>query len=258
MQNNKSHIPKFLFHALEYLESSQTTIRHSAALFIDATLRFQPSLLSMAERLQRTRKRPHRSREDMLHEGMQQSLNENHKAQEWWESKRRVCQQNVDRWHQSTERLLSIMECQVDSIQVLVAMQLSALARISPGGATGKRRPGGTCPQKAGLCQKGSEKVPGRRYPQGFEAGSKRIEKLQDLVRPHLCPKRSIMGLSPPVILPSLDQLQEGPVYKLLDMSRHLEFLPFFFIRTFENKITSGFVTNTDTKDISSFAPFCL
>ncbi|XP_039359956.1 uncharacterized protein LOC120384920 isoform X3 [Mauremys reevesii] len=117
MQNNKSHIPKFLFHALEYLESSQTTIRHSAALFIDATLRFQPSLLSMAERLQRTRKRPHRSREDMLHEGMQQSLNENHKAQEWWESKRRVCQQNVDRWHQSTERLLSIMECQVDSIQ---------------------------------------------------------------------------------------------------------------------------------------------
>ncbi|XP_039374168.1 maestro heat-like repeat family member 5 [Mauremys reevesii] len=34
MQNNKSHIPKFLFHALEYLESSQTTIRHSAALFI--------------------------------------------------------------------------------------------------------------------------------------------------------------------------------------------------------------------------------
>ncbi|KAM9111305.1 maestro heat-like repeat family member 5 [Pangshura tecta] len=34
MQNNNCHIPKFLFQALEYLESSQTTIRHSAALFI--------------------------------------------------------------------------------------------------------------------------------------------------------------------------------------------------------------------------------
>ncbi|TFJ96648.1 UTP--glucose-1-phosphate uridylyltransferase [Platysternon megacephalum] len=35
MQSNESHIPKFLFQALEYLESSQTKIRHSAALFID-------------------------------------------------------------------------------------------------------------------------------------------------------------------------------------------------------------------------------
>ncbi|CAM4329125.1 unnamed protein product [Lepidochelys kempii] len=35
MQNNESHIPKFLFQALQYLESSQTTVRHSAARFID-------------------------------------------------------------------------------------------------------------------------------------------------------------------------------------------------------------------------------
>ncbi|XP_074817984.1 uncharacterized protein LOC141992598 [Natator depressus] len=48
-----------------------------------ATLRSQLSVLSLAERLQRIRKRPHRSKEDMLHEVMQQSFNENQKAQEW-------------------------------------------------------------------------------------------------------------------------------------------------------------------------------
>ncbi|KAM7150476.1 uncharacterized protein RBU57_013296 [Macrochelys suwanniensis] len=56
----------------------------------DATLRSQPSLLSTAKRLQRIRKRPRRSKEDMLHEVMQQSLNENQKAQELQESERRV------------------------------------------------------------------------------------------------------------------------------------------------------------------------
>ncbi|EMP28815.1 Zinc finger and SCAN domain-containing protein 29 [Chelonia mydas] len=54
----------------------------------DATLRSQPSLLSPAERLQRIRKRPRRSKEDMLHEVMQQFLNENPKVQEWQESER--------------------------------------------------------------------------------------------------------------------------------------------------------------------------
>ncbi|XP_074822940.1 uncharacterized protein LOC141995595 [Natator depressus] len=49
----------------------------------NATLRSQPSMLSPAERLQRIRKRPHRRKEDMVHEVMQQSLNENLKAQEW-------------------------------------------------------------------------------------------------------------------------------------------------------------------------------
>ncbi|XP_074831280.1 uncharacterized protein LOC142000708 [Natator depressus] len=89
----------------------------------DATLRSQPSVLSTAERLQRIRKRPHRSKEDMLHEVMQLSTNENKKVQEWRENERRVRQQNADCRHQSTERLISIMEHQVDSIQALVAMQ---------------------------------------------------------------------------------------------------------------------------------------
>ncbi|XP_074799540.1 uncharacterized protein LOC141981807 [Natator depressus] len=89
----------------------------------DATLRSKPFVLSLAERLQRIRKRPRRSKEDMLHEVMQLSLNENQKVQEWQESERRVRQQNADRRHQSTERLISIMERQADSIQALVAMQ---------------------------------------------------------------------------------------------------------------------------------------
>ncbi|XP_074929930.1 maestro heat-like repeat family member 5 [Chelonoidis abingdonii] len=46
MQNNKSHIPKFLFQPLDYLESSQTTIRHSAALFIGNTIQHYCDLLS--------------------------------------------------------------------------------------------------------------------------------------------------------------------------------------------------------------------
>ncbi|CAM5115843.1 unnamed protein product [Eretmochelys imbricata] len=46
MQNKESHIPKFLFQALQYLESSQTTIRHSAALFIGNTIHHYCDLLS--------------------------------------------------------------------------------------------------------------------------------------------------------------------------------------------------------------------
>ncbi|XP_074803720.1 uncharacterized protein LOC141984544 [Natator depressus] len=96
----------------------------------DATLRSQPSVLSPAERLQRIRKRPRRGKEDMLPAVTQQSLNENLKAQEWRESERRIRQQNEVRCHKSTElrqrstdRLISIVERQADSIQALVAMQ---------------------------------------------------------------------------------------------------------------------------------------
>ncbi|CAM4655242.1 unnamed protein product [Lepidochelys kempii] len=46
MQNNESHIPKFLFQVLQYLESSQTTIRHSAARFIGNTIHHYCDLLS--------------------------------------------------------------------------------------------------------------------------------------------------------------------------------------------------------------------
>ncbi|XP_074982303.1 uncharacterized protein LOC142071432 [Caretta caretta] len=96
----------------------------------DATLRSQPIVLSSAERLQRIRKRPPRSKEDVLHEVMQHSSNENQKVQEWRDSERRIRQQNEEHQHksavlrqQSTDQLISIMERQADSIQALVAMQ---------------------------------------------------------------------------------------------------------------------------------------
>ncbi|XP_048715527.1 uncharacterized protein LOC125640694 [Caretta caretta] len=95
----------------------------------DATLRSQLSVLSPAERLQRIRKMPRRSKKDMLHEVMQHASNENRKVQEWRDSERRICQQNEELRHksavlqqQSTERLIGIMERQADLIQVLVAM----------------------------------------------------------------------------------------------------------------------------------------
>ncbi|KAM7174336.1 uncharacterized protein RBU57_000989 [Macrochelys suwanniensis] len=105
----------------------------------NAALRSQPSVLSPAKRQQRIRKRPRRSKEDMLHEVMQQSLNKNLKVQEWRESERRIRQQNEERQHksvelrqQSTDQLISIMEHQADSIQALVAMQAEHYRAPSP------------------------------------------------------------------------------------------------------------------------------
>ncbi|XP_043365762.1 uncharacterized protein LOC122459080 [Dermochelys coriacea] len=97
----------------------------------DATLRHQPSMLSPAERFQRIRKRPHRSKEHMLHKVMQYSSNENLKVQEWQDSERRIHRQNEEYrhkcavlWQQSMDRLISIMEHQAELIQALVAMQV--------------------------------------------------------------------------------------------------------------------------------------
>ncbi|XP_073172929.1 uncharacterized protein [Lepidochelys kempii] len=113
-----------LFSSQEEGSQSQWTVlreEQTAEEVPNATLRSQPSLLSMAKRLQRIRKRQRRTKEDLLHEVMQQSRTENQKVQEWRETERRLHQQNVDCRHQSTERLISIMEHQVDSMQVLVA-----------------------------------------------------------------------------------------------------------------------------------------
>ncbi|KAM7174112.1 uncharacterized protein RBU57_004304 [Macrochelys suwanniensis] len=95
----------------------------------DATMRSPPSVLSPTERLQSLRKRPRRTKEDMLQEVMNQSLKENQKAREWRESERRLCQENalhrrqsMQLWQESTKELISIMARQVESIQALVAM----------------------------------------------------------------------------------------------------------------------------------------
>ncbi|KAM7167297.1 uncharacterized protein RBU57_005847 [Macrochelys suwanniensis] len=96
----------------------------------DATLRSPPSSLSPAERRQRLRKRPRRTKEDMLQEVMKQSLKENQKAREWRESESRLRQENtlhrqqsVQLRQESTKELISIKARQADSIQALVAMQ---------------------------------------------------------------------------------------------------------------------------------------
>ncbi|XP_074929777.1 uncharacterized protein LOC142047938 [Chelonoidis abingdonii] len=82
----------------------------------DATLRSRLSVLSPAERQQKLRKRLRKSKDDMVHKVMHQSLIENQKAQEWRESKIRICKENAAHWKQSTERLISILERQADSI----------------------------------------------------------------------------------------------------------------------------------------------
>ncbi|EMP24521.1 CAP-Gly domain-containing linker protein 4 [Chelonia mydas] len=61
-----------------------------------ATLRSQPLVLSLADRLRALRKRSRKSKEDMLQEVMQQSVEENRKAQKWRESERRIRQKNED------------------------------------------------------------------------------------------------------------------------------------------------------------------
>ncbi|XP_074818316.1 uncharacterized protein LOC141992882 isoform X2 [Natator depressus] len=81
----------------------------------DATLRSQRSMLSPAKSLQRYRKRPRRSKEDILHEVMQHSSNDNQKVQEWQDSERRIHQQTEEHrhkstvlWQQSTDQQISI------------------------------------------------------------------------------------------------------------------------------------------------------
>ncbi|XP_065413506.1 uncharacterized protein LOC135973609 [Chrysemys picta bellii] len=95
-----------------------------------STLRPQLSLLSPAQRLQRLRKRPRKSKEDMLQEVMRQSIKENEKAQDWRERESRIRQENAAHRRQSTahrlqstDRLISILERQADAIQGLVARQ---------------------------------------------------------------------------------------------------------------------------------------
>ncbi|XP_065447019.1 zinc finger and SCAN domain-containing protein 29-like [Chrysemys picta bellii] len=67
-----------------------------------STLRPQPSLLSPAQRLQRLRKTPRKSKDDMLQEVMRQSIKENEKAQNWRERESRIRQENPPQRRQST------------------------------------------------------------------------------------------------------------------------------------------------------------
>ncbi|XP_053903800.1 uncharacterized protein LOC128848068 [Malaclemys terrapin pileata] len=89
-----------------------------------STLRLQLSLLSAAQRLQRLRKRPRKSKDDMLQEVIRQSIKENEKAQNWREGESKQdspgkCSAPAAK-HRSAHKH---PERQVDAIQELVAMQ---------------------------------------------------------------------------------------------------------------------------------------
>ncbi|XP_037770898.1 uncharacterized protein LOC119567728 [Chelonia mydas] len=91
----------------------------------EATLASRSSLLLPAEQLCRLRKRPRKSKEDLLHEVMQQAIAENRKMQEWCDSKMRE-------WKENTERLLNIMEWQADLMQALIELHMEQLRACPP------------------------------------------------------------------------------------------------------------------------------
>ncbi|KAH1182833.1 hypothetical protein KIL84_004325 [Mauremys mutica] len=100
------------------MERQKEALRSEMERQKEATLVSQFSLLSPAEQLRRLRKRPRQSKEDLLHEVMQQTVAENRKMQEWCDSKMRE-------WKENTEQLLNIMELQADSMQQLIPLVLS-------------------------------------------------------------------------------------------------------------------------------------
>ncbi|XP_053905060.1 uncharacterized protein LOC128848859 isoform X1 [Malaclemys terrapin pileata] len=119
--------------------SSSQARRKVASRSAASTLRPQPSLLSPAQRLQRLRKRPRKSKEDMLQEVMHQSIKENEKAQNWRERESRIRQKNAAHQRQSTAHrqqstdwLITILERQADAIQELIAMQKEEQYRKRP------------------------------------------------------------------------------------------------------------------------------
>ncbi|XP_050810996.1 uncharacterized protein LOC127051965 isoform X2 [Gopherus flavomarginatus] len=87
------------------------------------TLSSQLPVLTAAERLQNLQKKQRKSKNDLLQTVMDHSARENKKLQDWRERESRIRQRNAVARKKSTKQLISILACQEDSIQVLVAMQ---------------------------------------------------------------------------------------------------------------------------------------
>ncbi|XP_039367224.1 uncharacterized protein LOC120389081 [Mauremys reevesii] len=99
----------------------------------DMTLGAQPpSLLSPAERLHRIRKRPRRTKEDFLRDVTMRSADEKQELKEWRDSEKRDQKENVARQNEAPERLLKIMERQVDTFQAPLALQTEQLCAHPP------------------------------------------------------------------------------------------------------------------------------
>ncbi|XP_050824709.1 uncharacterized protein LOC127058589 [Gopherus flavomarginatus] len=90
---------------------------------VPATLTSRMPVLSTAERLQNLRKKPRKSKDDLLQAVMDHSARENKKLQDWREKESRIRQRNAAARKKSTKQLISILVRQADSIQALIAMQ---------------------------------------------------------------------------------------------------------------------------------------
>ncbi|XP_077667419.1 uncharacterized protein LOC144261571 [Eretmochelys imbricata] len=91
-----------------------------------------PSLLSLAEWLRRIRKQPRRAKEDFLHDVMMHSMAEKQKLKEWQDCEKRDQKENVAHQKEATERLLNLMEHQVDTLQALLALRTKQLCARPP------------------------------------------------------------------------------------------------------------------------------
>ncbi|KAM9163436.1 uncharacterized protein ACDP82_001197 [Pangshura tecta] len=86
-----------------------------------------PSLLSPAERLRSIRMRQRRTKEDFLREVMMHSAAKKQELKEWWDSEKRDQKENAAHQKEASERLLNVMECQVEMLQAILALQTEQL-----------------------------------------------------------------------------------------------------------------------------------
>ncbi|XP_074923474.1 uncharacterized protein LOC142047005 [Chelonoidis abingdonii] len=91
---------------------------------VPATLSSRLPALSTAQRLQNLRKKLRKSK-DLLEAVMDHSATENQKVQDWRQREResRIRQKNAAARKKSTKQLISLLACQTDSIQALIARQ---------------------------------------------------------------------------------------------------------------------------------------
>ncbi|XP_077686459.1 uncharacterized protein LOC144272333 [Eretmochelys imbricata] len=91
-----------------------------------------PSFLLPAEWLLRIRKHPQRTKENFLRDVMMLSVAKKQELKEWRDSEKRDQKENASRQNTSTERLLKVMERQVDTLQALLALQTKQLCAHPP------------------------------------------------------------------------------------------------------------------------------
>ncbi|XP_050794821.1 zinc finger protein with KRAB and SCAN domains 2-like [Gopherus flavomarginatus] len=107
----------------EASQSQQLELVGQAEERVPISLTTRLPISSTVQRLQNLRKKPRKSKEDMLKAVMDHSARESKKLQDWRERESRIRQRNTEAKKKSTKQLISILARQADSIQSLVAMQ---------------------------------------------------------------------------------------------------------------------------------------